>query len=93
VGEHYQTANRLAHVCWLRDQGVEAWFAHLFFLDDDTHTQGGRATSFLTWQDEWRKVEEEMGLASAGNGWFGHAYLPALAADELIRPATLASQA
>lgn len=33
-GPLYQSANRLAHLTWLRSLGVRAWLVHLLFLDD-----------------------------------------------------------
>ena len=31
---YYQAANRLAHLVWLREQGVDAWLVTLLFTDD-----------------------------------------------------------
>jgi hypothetical protein len=43
IGSHcYQYANRLAHLHFLRQQGVEAWLAHIYFLDDPSFVAAGR---------------------------------------------------
>ncbi len=34
LGEYYQAINRLAHLFFLRDQGVDAWLANVYFADD-----------------------------------------------------------
>jgi hypothetical protein len=33
-GRLYQSANRLAHLYWLLEQGVKTWLVHLLFTDD-----------------------------------------------------------
>jgi len=86
LGPLYQTANRLAHLCWLREQGVEAWFVHLLFLDDRSYTPASRAD----WGDGLRRMEQDFGLELSTLEWVGHAFLPALAAEELTRQPTRA---
>jgi hypothetical protein len=48
LGDLYQTANRLADLCWLRDRRVEAWLVHLLFLEDHTHVAAS--------QEEWNRA-------------------------------------
>jgi hypothetical protein len=54
----YQTANRYAHLLWLRDQGVDAWLVHLLVVDDPTYGSTPR--------EEWNRklpgVERDLGL-------------------------------
>jgi hypothetical protein len=33
----YQSANRYAHLYWLRDKGIDAWLVHVLFCDDPTY--------------------------------------------------------
>ena len=81
LGPQYQSANRLAHLYWFREVvGVEAWFIHLIFVDDSTHI----ATSRGEWDKALPTIEEELGLVTPSE-FAGHAFLPALAADELLR--------
>ena len=86
LGPLYQSANRLAHLYWLREVvNVEAWLVHLVFLDDHTH----KATSQAEWDEALPKIDHELGLARRSEfAW--HAFLPALAADELSRKAATA---
>jgi hypothetical protein len=50
MGPLYQSANRLAHVYWLRDQAkVETWLVHLLFANDRI-----RPTKPGTWEPPWR---------------------------------------
>jgi hypothetical protein len=41
-GPAYQHGNRLAHVQWLNEQGVDAWFVHVLFAGDTTHKPSTR---------------------------------------------------
>jgi hypothetical protein len=79
LGDLYQSANRLAHLYWLREVAqVEAWLVYLLFTDDYTH----RAASREEWDEAIPLVDEDLGLASHSE-IAGHTYLPALAAEEL----------
>jgi hypothetical protein len=86
LGPLYQTANRLAHVFWLRDRGVEAWLIHLLFIDDATHVPTTRSD----WETGLRESNKSLGIADLELPWVGHAFLPGLSADELTRPPTVA---
>jgi hypothetical protein len=86
LGPLYQSANRYAHLYWLREVvGVEAWLVHLLFIDDRTHRPVARAD----WQTVLPAIHAELGVPATGPAW-ADVYLPALAAEELTRAATLA---
>lgn len=54
---YYQLANRLAHVVWLREQGVTAWLVHLLFVGDPH-----RSTTREAWAEALANVRSELGL-------------------------------
>ncbi|MBA2535931.1 MAG: hypothetical protein H0V20_00665 [Actinobacteria bacterium] len=71
----YQSANRYAHLYWLREVvSVEAWLVHLLFVDDTTHL----ATSRARWRAGLKQVERELGLEGVPVPHAGHVFLPAL---------------
>jgi hypothetical protein len=73
TGPLYQTANRLAHLVWLRDErGVPAWLLHVLFTDDPH-----RRTTEDRWEAEMRLVNERLGLPPTVDGAV-HVLLPAL---------------
>jgi hypothetical protein len=79
MGRLYQTANRLAHMLWLRDQrGVPAWFVHLLFTDDPHGP-----TSAEQWHDALKTADQELGLP-AHVGGAAHVLLPAGTHEELV---------
>lgn len=58
-GDLYQYANRLAHVRFLRDLGVEAWLVNLCFLDDPTKNP----TNAGTWTAALAQAKKDLGVA------------------------------
>jgi hypothetical protein len=77
----YQSANRLAHLYWLREiAGVEAWLVHLLFTDDHTHRPATREE----WEETLPSVDRDLGLTSQSE-FAAHTYLPTLAPEELNR--------
>lgn len=56
TGRLYQNANRLTHAQWLRDRGVQAFFAHLLFIDDPIEP---------TTANQWREAIETAASSSA----------------------------
>jgi len=56
-GPLYQSANRLAHLCWLRSLGVRAWLVHLPFVDDPH-----KPTSVAEWTAALGTANRELGL-------------------------------
>ncbi|WKW12840.1 hypothetical protein Strain138_002840 [Pseudogemmatithrix spongiicola] len=57
-GELYQYANRLAHVRFLRERGVEAWLVNLCFVDDPTKNP----TDAATWKSALTQAKIDLGL-------------------------------
>jgi hypothetical protein len=57
LASHYQLANRLAHVVWLREQGIAAWLVHLLFVDDPH-----RPTTREAWTRALAEVRSELGI-------------------------------
>lgn len=81
TGPLYQSANRYAHLYWLREvAGVEAWLVHLLFVDDMTY----RGASNEEWETALPPVEEELGLRNVQIPWAGHAFLPGLTPADLV---------
>jgi hypothetical protein len=78
-GRLYQSANRLAHLCWLRSLGVRACLAHLLFVDDPH-----RPTTVDEWAQAVRAVNAELGLESAALDGAGHVLLQAAPRSDLV---------
>ena len=70
----YQSANRYAHLCWLRREGVEAWLAHVLFTDDPTW----QPTSREAWEAKLPDIEEDLGLNGTRVPHADHVFLPGL---------------
>jgi hypothetical protein len=69
----YQSANRYAHLYWLREkEGVEAWLCHLLFVDDPTYG----ATSRELWEEKLPQIERDLGLEDRTVPFAGHVFLP-----------------
>jgi hypothetical protein len=80
MGRLYQTANRLAHLHWLRDQlGIRAWLAHLLFVDDP-HAPTAR-TDWIAAVDA---ASAELGLTETSMPFAGHVLLDARDRQELL---------
>lgn len=62
VGPLYQTANRLAHLHFLRVHAsrADAWFLHVLFENDPTY----RPTDRVAWNEALSYVSAELGLPS-----------------------------
>jgi hypothetical protein len=57
--DFYQTANRVAHLYFLREMcGIDASLVFMLVVDDPTH----RATSRRQWDRAWRAMWKDMGL-------------------------------
>lgn len=78
-GRLYQSANRLAHLSWLRSLAVPTWLVHALFTGDPH-----RATTAAEWEAEIRYVNEELGLGSWTLPGAAHILLPAGTRDELL---------
>jgi hypothetical protein len=79
LGPLYQLANRVAHVVWLREHGVEAWLVHLLFADDRTNRPFGEDELRAAMHDAHRE------LLLPDLDYVSDAVLPALAQSELSR--------
>jgi len=85
MGDLYQTANRLAHLYFLRQVGgVPAWYVGLYFLNDRSRP------SFATTEDQWhseiRAIKERLGLGSSGVPHAAEVFLQAREPGELLSP-------
>ena len=83
LGPLYQSANRLAHLYFLREVvGVDAWLVNLYFVDDPHAPTSRRA-----WERTIGTDAEELGAdPAAHSGWrdfVGGAFLPARQRSEL----------
>jgi len=75
TGSHYKLANRLAWTLWLREQHVDAVFAHVLFADDRSNlpTSGDELTAVA------RAGHAALGVPeSVIDGWCATIVLPAL---------------
>jgi hypothetical protein len=80
TGRYYQTANRLAHLYWLRQvAGIDAWMVHLLVRNDPTYNK----TSGAQWTRALATMEQKLGLSAGFVPHFGHAYVDGLKRDVL----------
>jgi hypothetical protein len=70
----YQSANRYAHLYWLRREGVEAWLVHVLFTEDPTW----QPTSREVWEAALTRIEDDLGLRGVRVPYAGHAFLPGI---------------
>jgi hypothetical protein len=78
-GPLYQSANRLAHLYWLRSLGVRAWLVHLLFTDDPHGP-----TNAQQWAEAVRKTNDELGVTGKRVEGAGHVVLAAGTREELL---------
>jgi hypothetical protein len=76
---YYQSANRLAHLYWLRAQNVDAWLVNLLFCNDVT--QGQLSTSRTEWDAALPAIAAEIG--DPKTEFAAYVFLPAHSAGEL----------
>ena len=67
--EYYQLANRLAHLHFLRQQGIHAWLVLLLLTDD------WKKTPQTLWEQELCTIWAGLGLR-AEHPWIGRVFLP-----------------
>jgi hypothetical protein len=85
-GQLYQYANRLAHVCFLREKtGMPVWLVNLCFTQDPRTPHSEQA-----WRTELNGVKSELGCGSEGVPFTVDVLLPARSREELLAPATSA---
>ena len=71
----YQSANRLAHLYFLREVAkVDAWLVNVYFLDD----RGFKPTAREEWTAALAKVKAEMGTANLSIPYSSDAFLSAI---------------
>ena len=76
----YQSANRLAHLYFLREiAGLDAWLVNLCFVGDDPP----RHTSPAEWRDGLAESKRRLGLPTT-IPWVSEVLLPARRGDELL---------
>jgi hypothetical protein len=69
----YQSANRYAHLYWLREvAAVDAWLAHLLFIEDPTF----KPTTREKWEYALPRIEADLGLVGVHIPCAGHVFLP-----------------
>jgi hypothetical protein len=76
----YQSANRYAHLHWLRGEGVEAWLVHVLITDDPTW----KPTSREVWEEALPGIEHDLGLGSADTPYADHVFLPGRLPDDVL---------
>jgi hypothetical protein len=73
----YQSANRYAHLFWLRDQGIDAWLAHLLIVEDPTFG----STTRKQWERALPKFERDLGLEGVEVPHASHVFIQGLNAS------------
>jgi hypothetical protein len=82
MGALYQSANRLAHLYFLRERlGVDAYLVNVCFTDD----VAPRDTSRAVWETAHQDHREKLGLRERPIPWLADVIVPALTRDELLR--------
>jgi len=79
-GALYQNANRVAHLLWLREHGVDAWLVHLLFVGDKTT----RPTTEPQWKNAAKEADRRLGLPSAAVPFAGHLLLSAGSREDRV---------
>lgn len=80
LGDLYQSANRLAHVYFLREKlGKDARLVNLCF-ENDPH----RPTTRTAWDDAHSTFKASLGLTGVQVPWLAEVYLPAADRSELL---------
>jgi hypothetical protein len=77
----YQSANRYAHLYWLREKRIDAWLVHVLFYDDPTYLH----TTREEWEEALPRIEEDLGLRGVDLPYAGHVFLPGLNSDDFAR--------
>jgi hypothetical protein len=84
----YQSANRYAHLFFLRELcRVPAWLVHVLFLNDATYI-GATQTE---WETALPAIERELGLKNSVP-FAGHVFLPAVTPSSRMSPAGKATR-
>ena len=84
MGKLYQSANRIAHVYFLREQlGLEAYMVNVCFTGDPHRNY---ATTAAQWDTAKRDFRVQLGLLDVETPWLVDVVLPAASRDELRSP-------
>ena len=65
VDRIHPTANRIAHLYFLRKHGVNAHLVFLYFVNDNTM---GKAASIEHWKEGIEEVHDALGIRSSVDG-------------------------
>ena len=81
MGPLYQSANRLAHLYFLRARlGVDAYLVNVCFTGD----AAPRDTSHAEWEAAHRDLRTQLGVGERPIPWLADVIVPALTRDELL---------
>ena len=69
----YQSANRLAHLQWMNNRGIDTWLVHVFFAGDD-HVA---AASNEEWEAAAAEADRQLGLTAGAATRAAHVVLEA----------------
>jgi len=76
---YYQTANRLAHLCFFARRSIPAWLVNVC-MENDPHAP----TTRLEWESGISEALRHLGLKQFPSGLVGHVYLPSRPRSELL---------
>jgi len=80
TGPLYQSANRIAHLYFLREVvGMPAWLVNIYFVNDP-HS----ATTLEEWEEDIDRVKAELGLSEIDVPYMAHVFLEAGVRSELV---------
>ncbi|SRR6266567_4813355 len=74
---YYQTANRFAHLHFLRKNAIQAWLVNVYFLNDPHFTDGTAPREPGEWQLAIEDVAKALGLQGRDVPYTGKLYLQA----------------
>jgi hypothetical protein len=82
TGALYQSANRIAHVYFLREKlGLEAYMVNVCFVGDPR-----MPTTEETWRQAKQAFRSDLGIADVAVPWLIDVTLPAANREELVHP-------
>lgn len=85
MGSLYQYANRLAHVAFLRSNGVDAYMVNLCFYGE---LHRSRNTSEQAWRSAAVDIKKEIGFTGAAPTWLVDVFLPVMDKAEFLSATT-----
>jgi hypothetical protein len=79
TGRLYQSANRIAHVYFLREElNLDAYLVNVCFVDDPI-----APTSTTAWESAIRSFRKDLGIESLATPWMADVMLPAMSTARL----------